>query len=537
MNQPAQRQTTEVNVKSVGPSIRFPECDSPATETNSDSPTGEPGRRRAEQVFLTPRVIDGGSFDELASELRGLVVQSSTLLETLGTQTKEARSLADDLNRAAAKHEERLNLGARLLRTVQEQINHLEERANEVERRLDHLQNYESHAEERLNDFQRRLDMIHVEAEQQLARKESELGTRLDEIQQGLETRADRLQTETVALEDRLSNIHQEVDGLARPVSDHLESLIEEARRLVGGESTHGDGEPADPTPGTLSHLLASTREIQEKADFATHQATVIREQCEEVCQALGDKLMRSSETLDQITRRHDNLRLAVNDAAGLCETMETQLSERIARLEEEINRTLAKYDQEVSSRTTALKEAHTGADASLRRISSAQEELEELVQLQAESSERVRALLSRLAPWESILDSTDDDDLPAPLRDLLEKVQAEVSREFAQLGRTLATMAQHAERLARDPAHSDSELADRSTIPKKDSLRIGSITADSDRTRSAPSKGPSKSAASPPSGPGNDATPKDASPEAIETIVTTLATRAAMKQSPSTND
>lgn len=80
----------------------------PATSTSEAAARGGGGGGRAEQVFLTPRVLDQGAFDAMAAELKGLIQDADGREQTLRQTTDEVKGFTGALRTALTEMQNRL---------------------------------------------------------------------------------------------------------------------------------------------------------------------------------------------------------------------------------------------------------------------------------------------------------------------------------------------------------------------------------------------------------------------------------------------
>lgn len=79
-------------------------------------------RSTAEDIFLSPRVVDERSFDEFASTLRGLVSQAQSQSAALVSSTSEVKALGDELRGASKELWTRVEAAAKVVPGIDQRV-------------------------------------------------------------------------------------------------------------------------------------------------------------------------------------------------------------------------------------------------------------------------------------------------------------------------------------------------------------------------------------------------------------------------------
>lgn len=113
-------------------------------------------------IFLSPRVVDEKAFEDFSARLQQIIDDAKDSNDTLRSLLDDAKSLQTDLKVNTAAHKNRLDLGAKLLRTLEsrsteiqktlESLDRKAESLTEIEQRIDEL------AQQRLREFETRLE-------------------------------------------------------------------------------------------------------------------------------------------------------------------------------------------------------------------------------------------------------------------------------------------------------------------------------------------------------------------------------------------
>lgn len=160
-----------------------------------------------------------------------------------------------------------------------------------------------------------------------------------------------------------------------------------------------------------------------KRAEHVVDDAKRTLRQCEDTRQALSKDLIEAEERLNESAKRADELTATVQNAVARCEAAERQLS-RIMDAAEPFVERLDRLENAVSG---------------------------------------VNALLPLLAPWEGILLQArkEPEQLPRPLRDLVDLVRAGLRGEMRNLAGSMRGLAERVELMSTDG------LAERASAPK----------------------------------------------------------------------
>ncbi|MHC5024207.1 MAG: hypothetical protein ACYTGG_09900 [Planctomycetota bacterium] len=226
-----------------------------AREAQRHSAESPPIDRRA---FLTPRVIDQDTFDELATSLRGLVDESRAASSQLVAQLGEIRNLEGLSSDASVQLQERLRLGARMLKAFQTQISRVEAAVAEFDQRSSRLDTVQQRIDAALNSLESRANDVIDRARDRLEQTSSDgvqrLRAELEPMQQRLEATLHGLQdadTRARDLDQRVESSEVEMAALAARLGESNETVD---RSLAAVAEAVGD---CEETRGRLSDDLA----------------------------------------------------------------------------------------------------------------------------------------------------------------------------------------------------------------------------------------------------------------------------------------
>lgn len=222
------------------------------------------------EIFLTPRVVNQATFDELAGEFRALIEAAGRTLGELRQILGQAGAVDGQINSASNQLQERLRLGARMLKAFQTQIDRvdlnlqgMEQRRAQAEEAEQRLNDRAAAAEQRVSDAMRRFEAsMHTAAEAAIASFERQLRESHPRF-------AD--------VEVKLSESAARAEAVAK--------MVEKAET-------------------TVSALSFNASQLVLKADAVVKDATGVIEQCEHSRQVLGEALLDAAENVDSVDKQ-----------------------------------------------------------------------------------------------------------------------------------------------------------------------------------------------------------------------------------------
>lgn len=380
-------------------------------------PAPRPGAAGAEghDAFLTPRVLDQRAFDELAGMLRSLIDEAREAAERL----EAAQGPASEPAQASARLQERLRLGARMLKAFQSQI-------DRGEAAVEALDDHRRQAEAAQAEVNRRLEDLQARAVEATARFQQKLDDAVEEAVGSAEARLAEGRDRLVNLEEIERTITERTQGALQQIEAHI------AQRQATFEAV---GQRLDQLRRRADALAGALEEAELKAAAVTESAGESEE-----------KVRARSEEARRIARQCEDAKAMLDEALSGAEGQMQELSGRGERLVASIRQQLGQAE-EAERRIGEHTEAATAAA----------QKLAPAMELAAE----IEQLLKRLEPWSRLLLKTERgaDGMPRPVASMIEGLRTGIGQDMARISATMRELAQRVDDIGL-PAASDSEPA-----------------------------------------------------------------------------
>ncbi len=287
--------------------------------------------RIVEQLFLSPRVVDAATFEELAGSLRSLAVHAGEQQTKLSDTLKQSDIQRACVDEALTKLQASLAPAARLVPTLDDRI--LQARQ----------------AAERLTD------------------PEALLGPTLETVTQAATQRcADAVREQSEMFEAERSRLSEICSGLVDAQVDRLELLVADLeeraaraeQRMVSAESVLARGVQA----AEASAEAMVSQAVRTKIEHAVEQAigTTISSTLEPMVEAAQGRITQSvGDCLEAIAAASKRAQQIGSDcttsAATLETTLETKTSDTLKELTERIDAELERAHNELAAASEAL--------------------------------------------------------------------------------------------------------------------------------------------------------------------------------------
>lgn len=365
----------------------------------------------AEDMFLSPRVMDAGTFARYSEMLKSIIAQATSQGRTLEDFSADAEEMIRKATESGSTLDKRLQAGVRMLRMIDERVDRTDEALDKVREMLPSAdgmrRQYEVLRNQMLDDAQSQIDGMVRDAEvrahaaehrariamqkadektQRLAELNADLDMRMSAIEQRLEE-AQNQSGQTIGLIDRrlvsfqeeltsqidhvverannaTDQIDKRIEGAAQATEHTIQSLGQSIEPLQNAAEKAMRTLGIDPeNPRFEDSPLAKIESLVERGEAHTagvdrvlRQLDDLRNQAEGTKGEFGVWLIDSANKLDELESRRDLLEGPIHDAA-------LRISEIGPDLEDKLELASSKLEH-LSSQSASLKEAINASSA-----------------------------------------------------------------------------------------------------------------------------------------------------------------------------
>lgn len=378
----------------------------------------------AEDVFLSPRVVDEGAFEDYAGRLR-------KMLEHAAASAANLRDLAERLDRARVGLDE---LGERYNRQMADS----EALSERIERSESDVHALLSDATDRAAScakFEETLDGL---IDSKVRAFELRLARAMDDIWAEFDARANRQREACATMLDTLAEAHKSFDAEAASGSRHV---LEELRQTcayaekLAGIAVNGDGEPAAQS---LQAAIDTARNVSRDLRATTHELRSTQEQARAESRGLEDSVEGLRRHLQILDEKRRSMEEAIRFALSASTETESGLTSNIARAEE-----LAVSVESLQRR------AEEACEALSRETTNAENACSTSVQCAAklaDTADALRAASDRLDPWRAVLlEGAAEGALPPAILSVIEHFRAEIGADLGRMASAMNAIASRA--------------------------------------------------------------------------------------------
>lgn len=293
-----------------------------------------PSMPSAEEMFLSPRVLDAGAFARYADTLRSLIADARQGARDLQDFAADADEMTVKCDRTAEQIKSRVEAGARVIKLI-------DERADRAERLLQTVR-------ESLPDA----ETLRHNAEATVQTIMSGVESRADAIARGVETKADVAASDaTRRLEQAAAKIEARLTAIAQHASQQANRL-EQAGAAIDARLAEIEARLASVTERTEQAAQRTQHELEPVLARAEHAATSIETtistaqqaaeiQATQIAQRIQDQIAPAQRACDAVLER---LAIDPNDPDPTGSVL-ARLDDLVARSE----RSLAQADRVTS--------------------------------------------------------------------------------------------------------------------------------------------------------------------------------------------
>lgn len=412
----------------------------------------------ANRVFLSPRVLDQGAFDEYASALRKMLDDAARTARDAAQAAGDAAGVRDELTETHARHRSHLEITTKLIKALGAKTDEVRTTIDRVEQRLAEAKELEERVDrivaERVSEAEQRLaaQTQHLESsiaalveDRVQATLEMHVRTAMERFTSELEGKVDVERASMLEMLDRFEatrdELAEKLELSASPNVRRLEEICEQAAVLVGWTRAEPDGSDAsgdDARPGSLADLVQQAGALRDEAEWAMRRLGSIRDEATQAVEQMGESADASFSIVDGLQKKQQALTAAVTetlDTAGEAERILDDKASRIAQL----IAPLAESREQGEKLAAELNGLVSAAKSLVEGGSSHRAQLEQTVNA-------AQRLLAALEPWRGVLLEGDTDNLPSPLAEIADAFRRDIGKDLTKMASAMHMIASGAE-------------------------------------------------------------------------------------------
>ncbi len=427
----------------------------PQPSVTQPQASAQPTTHDTERMFLTPRVIDSGSYDEMSTNLRALIEQASGLTTQLTSIVERAEATATQLKANAKRYDERLNLGARLFETVCKRAEEVDAIAQDLGDRVDYIKQFETTVNSKHYTF---CTGLQTEVDQALAN----LRLSRSDIEEELDTQQDKLTKQIINWEEIAQHLNERLDGMpaeikssSQPTINEINELINTVRSLTEVNEEAVDEQDVSDTP-TLYQILRQVDDAKDLAETTQKEVERTADRCAAVRNLMGQEMMTAVDTMDQLAGESESLQMTIDAATTLASALAGQTDVGEQRLEKACNKHIRTIDKQIQDQTGKLKSMKSEVVGITIELDQRKQAYAELLTEHAGEINAATQTIKYLKRWENYLLTVEGDheDAPVPpaLQAVLENAKAVVDGEFDRIRSRFANIAEVFEQTTKSP-------------------------------------------------------------------------------------
>lgn len=402
----------------------------------------------ADDIFLSPRVIDRAAFESYSARLRELIDSVGAQRAELASTAAQAAETHKGLSELGGKNRESLDLATKLLKTLTQKTGEVESMLSRAESVAQTAAKFEQEAERIIGARVSALEKRMAESMESFARQlQAQADARTKEFAKGLEE-----------MKVARDSIKKQVDTNVVACVTALREACEQAELLVGHRAaTSKDAASRTPTAGSLGDLVRRASEAAERSELALKGFEQIEKQADASVQRLSESLNGSVEFMDRAAKQKEAVIESLQSALAAADEAQKNLTERAAdaaRVFKPISE-LRRNAEETASRLQALVNQAETVHSGGAEVTAG---LHDLI-------ERTEAAAERLAPWKPVLlDGAGELELPQAISELIGQIRAEVATDLSKMAAAMNLIASRASAgsaPARKPTTQRAESAD----------------------------------------------------------------------------
>lgn len=450
------------------------------SESQSSSPLA------AEDIFLSPRVVDRRSFEEFSATLRELIDSASEQHTTLLDAAVRARSTSEGVEKIAGALNQRLTAAQQVLPSLDERLGRIEKllasavdaaKVNErVAKEVD--QHLDATIDDRLGSIERRVAEVAVRLEQRLNDIEQRATVASEQAERAVDARAERLErllaraeealpqlegraqqavslvdgklgSVGTAIEQRIGEIKRELAAMTGPAVTSLNLLCRRAQELIGRDPRL-DPQAADTPPfaaGSLGAMIDRAALIRDETASQDERLGEMRALVDGARGELLEAVQHAAERASELESRQSPLDKRLATMGKACDRIEKFLASHEEVLERAsalpTSADLAEAEEKAKSLQAALAGIAQAQDLIAAIEAAGAAEKKRLDQL-ATKAKRLAKGVDETAEKFSSIESLASEQL-AKLEGVLAEPVAELDQQVREAGAWLSQMVERA--------------------------------------------------------------------------------------------
>lgn len=243
----------------------------------------------SEDMFLSPRVMDAGTFARYAEMLKGIIAQATAQGRTLEDFSADAEEMIRRATESGTTLDKRLQAGVRLMKLIDERVDRTEAALDQIQENLPSAESVqrrlEEHANAAIDGATARLESIANRAEERAraAHEHAErAAARLEALNAQIEQRAEQLDTLTRECSALAQHRTDELNRSADSATLAINTCAEEAVTSINARADEAVTSVSDRTKETLTDLEtraeSTLSRIETRLNAVTEQSTTLQQ-------------------------------------------------------------------------------------------------------------------------------------------------------------------------------------------------------------------------------------------------------------------
>jgi hypothetical protein len=364
---------------------------------------------QADEIFLSPRVVDRQAFNDFAGQLRELIEQAGAAAEALRGAAGEAQRTRDSLRDAMNANQMKLDMATRALATI-------DQKAEQTRKMIDSA-----------SDFASRVDGLREQADQVITERVGILCQRLNEAEEAATAQVDelhaRLAGTLTAADERESQLRRALEAAAGPLVGQLAELVERAEATMEGDAG-------------LAAMVQRAECAGHAAASAAGELGAIRQQAEQARRILGEALNAAVPIIDEAGTIQGHLEATVSEAVRLTQTARESMTQFVAAQR-------AAVEQDAQRLVPLVEEARAETELMTRTTDAARSAAAEATAGAEQAARGLETLLQQVEPWRRVILGESED---APVGAAINGMVVELKKEIRGVAGALRAIAERAE-------------------------------------------------------------------------------------------